>query len=263
MADAVLGSASLYYERGGAGPPLLLVSGLGGMASFWEAQRACLERRFDVIRYDHRGSGRSTRSPPPYSIAGMARDALALLDHLNVHAVRFVGHSTGGAIGQWLAAHVPERIDRLVLSATWTHADAFFRRLFTLRRDLVMQADTDFYTRLSALMLYPPEWIAAHEREIVEERSLTGEEREIISGKLEALLAFDGRADLAKIRCPTLVIAARDDATVPSYFSVALASSIPNARLTLLESGGHYCPISRAHEFATAVETFLVDPELV
>lgn len=259
MAYAPISSGSLYYESAGAGPPLVLVSGLGGLASFWSAQRPRLERRFTVITYDHRGSGRSTRSPPPYSIEAMSRDTLALLDHLQLETVRFVGHSTGGAIGQVLAAQHPQRIERLVLSATWSHADAFFRRLFTLRRDLVMQAGSDFYTRLSTLLLYSPDWIAMHESDLAEEhRALDESERDIIASKLAALLAFDGRAALADIRCPTLVIAARDDATVPSYFSMQLAQRIRDAHLAMLDSGGHYVPISRAEVFTDAIEPFLV-----
>jgi len=259
MPYAAVPSGQLYYERGGAGPPLVMVSGLGGLASFWRAQRSRLETQFTVIVYDHRGSGRSTRSPPPYSIETMSADALALLDHLELDEVRLVGHSTGGAIGQMLAANYPHRIARLVLSATWSHADAYFRRLFELRRDLVQQPGTDFYTRLSTLLLYPPDWISAHDGELADEqRQLESSERAIIASKLEALLAFDGRAALPNIHCPTLVIAARDDATVPSYFSVLLAQGIRNAHLALLESGGHYVPISNAQAFADAMMPFLL-----
>src|SRR5438105_9803444 len=82
MPYAPFASGSLYYESSGDGPPLLLVPGLGGVASFWGAQRATLEASFTVISYDYRGSGRSTLSPPPYSIGGMAQDTITLLDHL-------------------------------------------------------------------------------------------------------------------------------------------------------------------------------------
>ena len=253
-------SGQLHYECRGTGSPLLMVSGLGGVASFWTPQRPRFEKRFTVITYDHRGSGRSTRSPPPYSMHGMSDDVLALLDHLQLDRVRFVGHSTGGAIGQILAARHADRIDRLVLSATWSHPDPYFHRLFTLRRDLVLQAGTDFYTRLSTLMLYPPDWIAAHDHHLVEEhRALDKLQREIIASKLGALLEFDGRAALPNIGCPTLVVAARDDATVPSYLSVMLSQGIRNARLTMLGSGGHYVPISRAEAFGHAIEPFLLE----
>jgi aminoacrylate hydrolase len=251
-------AGELHYEMVGSGPPLVLVAGLGGLGSFWEPQLATLARCFTVLTYDHRGSGRSTRSAPPYSIDGMTEDLLALLDAVGFDAVRFVGHSTGGAIGQCVASRFPERVERLVLSATWTHCDSYFRRLFTLRRDIIVSERCDLYDRLATLLLYPPDWIVSHDHELGEtSRPMTALDRHILVAKIEALLAFDSREFLPHIRCPALVLGARDDLIVPSYFSTALVDAIPGARLSMLESGGHYFPITRAHEFATLVEDFL------
>src|SRR5579885_195546 len=134
MPKAPIRDGELHYEICGRGPPLVLASGLGGLASFWDGQLCDLARSFQVITFDHRGSGRSSKSPPPYSIDGMVQDVVDLIDHLKSETVFYVGHSTGGAIGQRLAARHPARLSGLVLSATWTHADPYFRRLFTLRK---------------------------------------------------------------------------------------------------------------------------------
>jgi aminoacrylate hydrolase len=88
---------------------------------------------------------------------------------------------------------------------------------------------------------------------------LTKLDREIVIGKIDALLAFDRRECLPLIRCPTLVLGARDDVTVPSYFSVALVQAVSVARLSILDCGGHYFPITRAHEFGTIVHDFLTN----
>jgi aminoacrylate hydrolase len=255
---APISCGELYYEVSGQGPPVVFAAGLGGLGSFWHPHCETLASRFTVVTYDHRGSGQSTKSPPPYTIDAMVHDVLSLLDHLGFSAVRFVGHSTGGAIGQCLASRWPARIERLVLSSTWTHCDAYFRRLFTLRRDIVAQSDTDIYARLTTLLLYPPEWVLAHDEVIADKGSrLNAVDRAILAGKIDALLGFDGREGLATIRCPTLIIAARDDATIPSYFSQALLPLIHTARLSLLDAGGHYFPITRAHEFGIMLSEFL------
>lgn len=257
---APIHSGELFFEMTGSGPPVLLAAGLAGLGKFWDAQVAALSRRFTVITYDHRGAGRSTRSPPPYSVEGMMDDAVALLDHVGVGRVRFVGHSTGGAIGQCLAARFPRRIDRLVLSATWTHADPYFRRLFSLRRELLERRETDLYARLATLLLYSPDWIAEYDADLDEEAAIpSAADVAITAGKIDALLAFDGRATLPGITCPTLVVAACDDVTVPAHFARALARTLPNAALTVLDSGGHYFPISRAREFTDAIDAFLAD----
>ncbi|HVF62525.1 MAG TPA: alpha/beta hydrolase [Casimicrobiaceae bacterium] len=263
MPFAPIASGELFYEVAGSGPPVVLAAGLAGLGKFWDAEVAILAKRFMVITYDHRGAGRSTHSPPPYSVEGMMQDVLALLDHLRLARVHLVGHSTGGAIGQLVAARFPARISRLVLSATWSHADPYFRRLFTLRRELLERGAGDLYARLSTLLLYSSDWIAEHDTELDDAATTNARDIAIMASKIDALLDFDGRAALPAISCPTLVITARDDATIPPRLGRELAKRLPNATLTLLESGGHYFPITRAREFTDAVRQFLDNKDRV
>ncbi len=93
----------LYYEVHGAGPPLLLVSGLSGLGSFWSVHVPVLARRYTVVVHDHRGIGRSSPSRVVASIDQMADDVRALADHLGIDRAHLIGHSAGGAIGQTLA----------------------------------------------------------------------------------------------------------------------------------------------------------------
>jgi len=118
--------------------------------------------------------------------------------------------------------------------------------------------------RLSrSLLLYPPEWVREHDREVseAEARSVAGaSSSDIMNSRIEALLRFDGRALAPRIRCPTLVIAALDDRVTPAYFSRALAQAIPGARLVLLDGGGHFLPIVEAERYAEIVLRFLSEP---
>jgi len=118
--------AELYYERQGSGPPLFLVPGLGGDGRFWDVHARELAKKFTVVVHDHRGTARSTLSKIKYSVEQMADDARQLIEALGFAKVHWCGHSTGGAMGQVLAISHPDRIDRLVLSATWAKTDAFF-----------------------------------------------------------------------------------------------------------------------------------------
>ena len=127
MPFAPIPGGKLYFETSGSGPPLLLVSGLNGTARFWSLQVPRLAERFTVVVHDHRGVDRSSRDAIVYSIEQMAGDTLALMDYLDIDSAAMVGQSTGGAIGQHLAATQPQRISRLVLSSTWTHADALLQ----------------------------------------------------------------------------------------------------------------------------------------
>jgi aminoacrylate hydrolase len=250
----------LHYEATGDGPPLLLVPGLGGIGSFWQSQVAALAGDFRVIVHDHRGCGRSSRSRIQYSVEQMAGDVLALMDALKLDAVHYVGHSTGGAIGQVLAQDRPERIRHLVLSATWAGQDPFFRRSFETRKELLRLGGIRSYWRASTLMLRPPGWISANEAALqAEEAQVMADppDAAILESRIDAIMAFDRRARLSAIRAPTLVVVAADDMITPLHYSEELVEKIAGAKLAVLPSGGHFAPVLEPAAYNKAVGTFL------
>ena len=250
----------LYYEVHGTGPPLLLVSGLSGLASFWSPHIGPLAERFRAVVHDHRGAGSSSRPRTGYSIAQMADDVLRLMDHLGLERASLIGHSTGGLIGQTLALDHPERIKRLVLSATWCAADDYLRRFFTLRSEILKTMGPESYVRAAALFLYPPAWQARNAAELAEEEGRVLDRfpaLEIILSRIAAILRFDRREDLDRMRSPTLVIGARDDVVVPPYLSEDLGRRIPGAKTVFLPYGGHFFPRVAAEEFRRHVLSFL------
>lgn len=260
MPFAPVPDGELAYEKTGSGPPLLLITGLGGLGSFWRNQVELFRARFTVVTFDQRGTGRSSRTDAAYSIEQMAADTLALMDHLDLVQPAIVGHSTGGAIGLCLAATRPERVERLVLSATWTHTDGYFRRLFEARRELLERGAGQLYQRVSTLTLLPPEWIANNEAAVREREAqapVDPLDLRILAHRIDALLRHDGRDWARKVQCPTLVIAAQDDAVTPVYFSRALATLVPGAVLTLLPEGGHLIPQTESAAYNAALAGFL------
>jgi aminoacrylate hydrolase len=254
----------LHCETAGKpdGEALLLVTGLGGNASFWAEQAPRFGKTFRTITYDHRGTGRSSQPLSGYSLEQMAGDALAVLDGLGIARAHVVGHSTGGCIGQILAIDHPQRMISLVASSSWTAADAYFRRLFEVRKRALLEGGPTTYVRCGTLFQYPPEWITANMAaiEIAEAATLAAfPPSDIVLGKIDAILAFDRRSDLHRIRVPTLVNTAMDDAICPPYFSRALAAAIPDARLEILQSGGHFCPRTQPDAFFGNLSTFFRD----
>jgi len=263
MPKISIGDAELYYECHGDGPPLLLVPGLGGVGAFWGNQVAELSRDFRVVVHDHRGCGQSSRSRIAYSVDQMAEDVLRLMDALRIDAAHYVGHSTGGAIGQTIAQDRPERIRRLVLSATWTGQDGFFRRSFELRKELLRAGGIRSYWRASVLMLRPPSWIAANEAALLEEEAKTladPPDVEILQSRIDAIVRFDRRARLGEIKAPTLVIVAEDDMITPPYMSEELAAKVPGAKLAVLRYGGHFVPAVDPAGYNKEVGAFLRRP---
>ncbi|MCK7475102.1 MAG: alpha/beta fold hydrolase [Rhodopseudomonas palustris] len=114
-ADGCLLNVSVEGRDGA--PTLMLSNSLGCRLEMWQPQMKALTQLFRVVRYDRRGHGKS-QVTGPYSFERFGRDALAILDDLNIDKVHWCGLSMGGMVGQWLAANAPERIDRLILANT-------------------------------------------------------------------------------------------------------------------------------------------------
>jgi aminoacrylate hydrolase len=260
MPKAPVSGGEIHYESHGDGTPVLLVSGLGGLANYWAPNIPALSKTHRVIVHDHRGTGQSTRSTIRYSVDQMTDDVLALMDHLNIGKAHLVGHSTGGAIGQTMAARNPERLTSLTIFASWPKADLYFRRLFEARRSLLTSAGAAAYVRSLPVFLYPPWWINENVA-LIEEREKVAipnfPAAEIVASRIDAILSFDRTADLPRIRTPTLVLCAKDDILTPAYYSRELARAIPGAELIELERGGHCASEASRTEFERAVLDFL------
>ena len=254
MPFATLPDAEIHYEIIGRGPPLLLVSGLGGVASYWEPNVAALAQHFTLIRYDHRGCGASTKSEGRYTVEGMADDLVLLMNELGLKRASLIGHSTGGAIGQILAARMPDRVDRLVLYASWAVLCPQMRHCLELRKQALQLAGPAAYHRASPVFLYPPRYTCENwpvleaEWEAATRNSTTAA---ILEARLDAIMAFDGTPYLPRVAAPTTVIVADDDILTPPLASDVLVAGIRGAVLRQLSYGAH--AVSRVEPTAFGV----------
>lgn len=242
MPSVITNGIRTQYEITGRGPALLLVSGLGGAGAYWAPQIEVFARDFTVITYDQRGAGRSDHPDAPYDIGLLADDLHALIDTLGVQRPALIGHSTGGAIGQILAARQPDLLRGMVQYASWARSDAHFNWCFRMRRALLEGASLEEYVHGSALFLYPPNHLRSHADQLSAAllKSVAGfPAPQIILRRIDAIMAHDATAMLPKIRTPTLVLCAQDDILTPPYQSRLLAEAIPGAQLQIVPEGGH------------------------
>lgn len=245
----------------GQGPALLLVSGLGGTAGFWKSNTATLARSCRVIRFDQRGIGASSRGSAPCTIDQLARDCLSVLDAAGVARAVLLGHSTGGCIGQALARIAPERLDGLILSATWLKPSHYMGALFGARRAILAE-NPQAYAATAVLISYPPAWLEANwtvYEAAIAAAPVSAEARQVVRERIDALLSFDGSRDIAALTMPTLVLGARDDMIVPAFLQEELSMALPGARKILLDSGGHFFPVSRPDAFTAKVAEWIGD----
>jgi len=251
--------ARLSYRVTGSGPDLMLISGLGGTAAFWEPVIAALGVGRRIITLDQRGIAASSRGTEPVTIDTLAEDCLAVLDAVGSEHAALVGHSTGGVIAQSMALMAPDRIDGLALTATWPRADRYMHELFRSRLELLRSLPKE-YAASMLFIGYPAGWLRDNWQALdaaLAGAPLTPSQQDVIAERIAALLAFDRTRELAGLRPPAIVIGAEDDQVVPAYLQRELAAAIPGAGLTMLASGGHFFPISRRKEFTGILRTWL------
>lgn len=256
---------SLHHEVHGpsdAAATVLLSSGLGGSAGFWQPQLgALIAAGHRVIAYDQRGTGRSPGAlPDAYAIADMANDVREILDATNTAQCHFAGHALGGLVGLQLALDTPSRIASLVLVNAWSKPNPHSARCFDARLALLGACGARAYVEAQPIFLYPAAWCAAHAKRVADEvdhafAHFPGEHT--MRTRIAALRAFDIDARLADITAPTLVAAAKDDVLVPWTCSLRLADGLPNATLNLMAHGGHAHSVTEADAFNSTLLAFL------
>ena len=260
MARLSVGGTRLYYEVVGDGPPLVITAGQGTGPEARQPLIDGLARQYTVLTYDPRGTGRSDPAPQGQPIEELAQDVLALMDAAGFDKARVMGVSTGTGKATVLAARHPERVERLVLAAPWTHGDPQLHILQNLRKAGARTLPPDHFVHFNALLLYYPKYRRAHAArfdELARQALGRGQDADGIAARLDAILRFDARPLYEQIACPTLVCGARDDLVMPLWFAQDAARAIPGARLVVFDEGGHMFVDSRTEAFLQSVLPFL------
>lgn len=257
-------ACEIHYEVHGAhGTPVLMAAGMGGSGRFWQPQLDELSARHRVVVFDQAGTGRSSREiRGELSVARLARDAAAVLDAAGFAAAHFVGHAIGGIIGMALAAHSPGRMLSLTVINGWARADAYLRRCFEVRKDILVRSGPRAYLRAQPIFLFPPRWIAEHDARLEAELSeqLAGfPDTGTMLRPIDTFVEFDATGLLGAIRAPALIVAARDDALVPCHLSDALLRGIRGARHELVDAGAHAFTVVHPERLAAPLLAFLAE----
>lgn len=245
----------IWFERAGDGPRVLVINGTGSdlrvKPNIFDSP---LARGADLVSYDHRDLGRSTRVETQPTMADFADDAAAVLDAVGWESASVVGISFGGMVAQELAIRHPGRVSRLALLCTSSGgAGGVSYPLHELEgldeseRARVLLAIND--TR------YDLGWQAAHPEEAAPLIDFVRSTRTPQSVRqLEARRHHDTFDRLGSIGVPTLVAAGRYDGIAPLANAEALVAAIPGARLEVFE-GGHAFLVQDRSAFA-AVAAF-------
>lgn len=233
--------ATLSHEVHGpdsGAPPLVLLGSLGSDRTMWDDQVRDLSAAMRVIAVDHRGHADSEVVPGPCTIADLAGDVLALLDSLGVDHFHVAGLSLGGAVAQWLAVHASSRVRSVALlctAAKFGEPAAWVERAATVRAGgTEAVADAVVGRWLTAAGAEADPGRVSELTEMVLATSAEG-----YASCCDALSGWDGRADLARISCPTLVVAGDEDPSTPPDVVREIADGVPGAEFEILSPAAH------------------------
>jgi 3-oxoadipate enol-lactonase len=261
MAIAEVNGQRLYYEVHGEGEPLLCVAGLTCDTLVWIPQIQAFATAHKTVIFDNRDVGQSSMAEPGYEIADMARDALALADHLELDTFHLVGVSMGGMIAQEMAVQAPERVRTLTLSVTIPAGGAYARRTAEVWSARVAQISQEQHVDELMLLNHSEGFFDNPDMvEFIRTAMLNNphpQPPEAFARQLAACARHDTRDRLGSLTMPVHVIGGEYDVLLPVWKSREVAELIPGSKLTLLPGAPHGLSIERADEFNAAVLDFI------
>ncbi len=252
----------IYYELYGYGLPIVFFSGVGGGTWSWYKQISYFEKKYEIVVYDNRGSGRSDKPREPYSMEDFVSDGCAILNKLAMWKVFIVGVSMGGMIAQTFALKYPERVMGMVLGAT--HCGGSIRiapspEVLACFMDNEGLSEEEIIDK-NVTILFGPKFLLEHQEEVEEYKrvhlSVGIQPQYALENQLGAIREFSCCNELHKLDVPTLIIAGESDVLVPVENSKILEERLPNSRVVLLPEAGHAIHIEAADVFNRLVDDF-------
>ena len=250
--------AQLHYEhapRPGV-PALLFINSLGASLEMWDDQIEALNERFECVRYDARGHGKSTTGTRmELTIEQLARDALAVMDASGVARAHLCGISMGGMTAMYLAKHWPDRVLKLVLCNTSAHMPP--KENWNARIETVRTQGMAATTEGTLERWFTPEFRQAQPGKVerVRQMLLSADPRGY-AACAAAIRDMDLREAIGAITARTLIIAGAKDPATPPAHAEFIASRIAGAKLVTLDCA-HLSNIERAAEFNATLLEFL------
>jgi len=251
----VNGTRLFYRLEGNINLPVLVLShSLGCDHTMWDPQMTDLLQYFQVLRYDTRGHGASDAPPGDYTIDELGRDVTELATSQGFETFAFCGLSMGGAVGQWLGLHAPDRLRALVVANTSPQFAT--REIWDARRQEVQRGGMAAIVDTVMGRFFSPERQNGPYAQATRKTFLATKPAGYVSC-CAALRDLDFKLLLNKITAPTLVIGSDKDPSTPwEGNGDILAREIPSAQNVLLP-GAHISNLEQPRAFANGVLDFL------
>jgi pimeloyl-ACP methyl ester carboxylesterase len=253
----------LYYEISDLVPPwrapgevILFLNGLAIDMGIWATWLPELADRYRVLRMDLRGFGRSfvPAGGTAWRIEQIAEDVLQVMAAAGLERVHFVGESTGGTVGLYLAAHHPQALATLT-TVSAAHQGGNIQNAQGLRDDVAVLGMDRWSEKLMGLRFHEGGLSEAMHRWFHEVQRRSAPEACV--DLVYMLVQVDLTALLPEIRLPTLTIAPDDSPFVSVEDQAARWRAMPHAELQVVAGSRHGVSFSHGAECARVLRDFL------
>lgn len=264
----------ICYKSEGEGYPVILIHGFGSKKESFMGQIPILSKRFRVIAFDGRGSGKSDRPNFPYTMEMFADDIKGLMDYLSIKKTHMVGLSLGGMIASNFILKYPQCVDKLVLINSLPKIPEQFdpepyiqtriQGLEYRKKEPVkafwQSTQFGFHPKFREEMKANPKkkfhglWSVEDLIEYYMTDPPTPQDIRNIASSFKTHFASNR---LHEIKHKTLLLTASHDALVPKARMLEIHKTVPNSTFKIIEGAAHESPKSKAPEINEAIIEFL------
>jgi len=246
--------------------PMLLAHGFGCDQNVWRFLVPAFERDYRLVLFDYVGSGQSDLSAYDRerydALRGYADDVLEICEALDLQDVIFVGHSVSSMIGMLAAIREPARFSRLImigpspryLDDAPGYVGGFKREEVEGLLEMMEKNYMGWASFLAPVVMRNPE---SPELAQELEQSFCANDPNIARHFAKVTFLGDNRADLHKLRTPSLILQCADDALAPMAVGHYLSGQLRESTLVEMKATGHCPHVSHPAEVIAAMREYL------
>ncbi len=254
---------TINYDQQGSGEPLILIPYLAADNACYAFQVSEYAKHFTCISLDPRGAGETDKPDGVYSSELFADDVAAFMTALGIQKAHIAGLSLGAAVGMWLAAKYPDKVQSLSLHSAWHKSDLHLKTL--VQSWQAMAKGMGNVQEMIVLGIFPwclsPELYAAKPEYIQSladfVRSRPPQPLTAFLQQSDAVIAHDAEAQLARIKAPTQITFGARDLATSTRFAGPIQGAIRNSELLIFEGCTHTPIYEKVEEFNQKTLEFL------
>lgn len=262
--ETTLMGCPLYYQwqhkEAANAPTVLLLHGWGCDSTIFSFIQTGLSDKASLLVPDFPGHGKSGEPPAAWGVGEYAQQIVALMDELGIPQADIIAHSFGGRVGVYMAAHYPNRVNKLVITG-----GAGIRKPISQSQQKRQSRYKRYTAMLNAAKLFKPLHSAVDSLQNALRQRYGSPDYIKLSpnmrGTFVKVVSEDLFPLLSQIQAPTLLIWGSEDTETPLWMGQQMEQAIPDAGLVIFEGRSHFAFVEEWQRFLLIIKEFILEGE--